>query len=574
MTALIVVFVLYLAVVMAAGIVAAGSNKSVGSYFLGDRTIGPWAAALSSVASSESGWIVLGAVGMGYSEGASAVWLAVGCLGGYLINWYFIAPRLRKASEKHDAVTLPDLFQSLFDPGRKTVRTIAAVIIFFCMMGYVGAQFTASGKAFEVIFGFPFEYGVAIGAAITVIYTLLGGFRAVVWTDALQAVLMVIGLVIMPLVLLFSLGGPIEVLNKLENVPERSIVTITAQKDEQTLSKTIPPEGLVFGFCGKHFAFRSDCESGFRPSVKFVLDGNEAKAIEISQNSASQILTPKQPLNLAGIDFSSSEAKTLVSGQNFSDSFGGKTGIALLGLVIGLLGIGLGYPGQPHVVTRFMALKDPAKIRQARLIAIVWGVLSYYGALTLGHLARLSHPALADPEYTYPEVALSIFPPVLAGLVLAAIMAAIMSTADSQLLVAASSVTRDLWEKVLGKGLDDEKGQRRLVLISRLTILVLGGLSVLFALFMTKVVFWLVLFAWSGLGAAFGPLLIIGLWWNKVTKWGAAAGMLVGFTTTIVWHYLWASYVYELVPAFFLSAAVIVVVSLWTGTAKNQNQEN
>lgn len=574
MSTLIIVFSLYLLVVLVVGIIAARRAVSMESYFLADRSLGPFVAALSSVASSESGWIILGAVGMGYSEGISAVWFAPGCLTGYLVNWYLLAPRLRHMTENTGAVTIPDILQAAHDPGGRLVRIVAATIIFFCMMGYVGAQFSASGKSFEAIFHLPFTYGVLIGAGITVLYTLLGGFRAVAWTDTIQAALMAIGLVVMPIVLIFTLGGPSAVIEKMNNIPERSIVTVKlTQAGMQDESRVLAKDPL--GLVQKDGAFRfTDRTEGRLLDIGYSDNALWIRDIQ-SSNPRTRRFKLDQSYQFEQASISLESVKPLVSGSAFGSTFGGKSGFALFGLIIGLLGIGLGYPGQPHVVSRFMALKDPKKIRLARTVAIVWGVLAYFGALTLGHLARISHPYLVDPEYAYPEVAMTLFPPVVAGLMLAAILSAIMSTADSQLLVAASAVTRDVYEKILGRGGNQSKEDknRSMVLVSRLTILVLGALSILFALYMSKMVFWLVLFAWSGLGAAFGPLLLIGLWWPKVNRWGALAGMLTGFFATLIWHYTLKSYIYELVPAFILSAIAIVAVSKMTG-GKTEDIDN
>jgi len=188
--------------------------------------------------------------------------------------------------------------------------------------------------------------------------------------------------------------------------------------------------------------------------------------------------------------------------------------------------------------------------------------LVYYGAIFLGLAGRLILPQIADPEYTYPTVALKLLPPVIAGVMLAAITSAIRSTADSQLLVAASAVARDVYQKVFRR----EADQRRLVLISRLTVLLLGLLAFILAMTKSRVIFWFVLFAWSGLGASFGPPILFSLYWKRTNKWGIVAGMLVGFATTVIWKLsgLSARTIYELVPAFFLSALAVFLGSLFT----------
>jgi len=474
-----VMLVSYVLLVIVVGVLASLRSKGLAGYFIAERKLGAWVGGLSSVASSESGWITLGAVGMGYSDGASAIWFVPGCLLGYVINWYLIAPRLRRVTADQGSITIPDYLAVRFDDKKHVVRTVAVVIVFLCMMGYVAAQFTASGKVFRSVFQMDYATGVLLGAAVTILYTLLGGFRAVSWTDVIQAGLMAFGLGVMPVIAIWHMGGIGGMLASLQTV----------------------------------------------------------------------------------------------DGGNFLSVTGGKSAAAAMGTVIGLLGIGLGYPGQPHVLARYMATRDETNIRRGRLIAITWGIVAFYGAVILGHAARVLLPELADAEYAFPRVAVMLLPSALAGLMIAAVVAAVMSTADSQLLVAASSVARDLFDRMLFRGRVEE---RRLVLISRITVLVLGILSILFALSEVRVVFWFVLFAWSGLGASFGPLLILSLYWKGTTRAGAVAGMITGFVVTVVWKKVpvLSGALYELVPAFFLSALAIVAVSLLTRKDSKSRAEN
>jgi len=241
---------------------------------------------------------------------------------------------------------------------------------------------------------------------------------------------------------------------------------------------------------------------------------------------------------------------------------GGRTGFALFGFLAGLLGIGLGYPGQPHVLTRYMAASGDEKIRQTQVIAMVWGVLVFFGAGYLGLAGRLLMPELAqggDPEQLFPLLSRAMLHPLIAGVMLAAILSAIMSTVSSQLLVAASAVSRDLFEKVLGIA----RSSRASVLAGRIAVLVLGAAALAVSLHNVRVVFWFVLFAWSGLGAAFGPVLLLSLWTKLPTRKGVIAGMLTGFGVTVAWKLSGLSdrVIYELVPAFILATAAALAVS-------------
>jgi SSS family solute:Na+ symporter len=240
-----------------------------------------------------------------------------------------------------------------------------------------------------------------------------------------------------------------------------------------------------------------------------------------------------------------------------------------VGAGIGFLGIGLGSPGNPHILARYMSIDDPAQLRYTAVVGTVWNVVMAWGALFIGLVGRVYFPDAAmlpqgDTESLYPLLAQQHLPPVLFGVVVASIFAAIMSTADSQLLVAASAVVRDLYEKVWHRG--ETIPQERLVFLSRATVVLLVALAVGFGLAADQLVFWLVLFAWAGLGASLGPTSILALFWRRTTKAGVIAGIVTGTATTIVWYLVPAlkSRMYELVPAFLLTLVATVVVSLVT----------
>ena len=204
--------------------------------------------------------------------------------------------------------------------------------------------------------------------------------------------------------------------------------------------------------------------------------------------------------------------------------------IMSVGFVIGLLGIGLGYPGQPHVVNRFMAIKSADAIPRARAISIGWAVIIYTGMVCLGWCGRLLSVELADQEQILFASAKHLLPAVFAGIVIAAILSAIMSTADSQLLVAASSVSHDFTG---GRTLTSGRGVAR----ARGVVIILGGISVLLALYSNESIFNRVLFAWHAIGSAFGPLLVVMLWRGNVKAEFRLASMLLGFVLTVALHW-------------------------------------
>ncbi len=239
------------------------------------------------------------------------------------------------------------------------------------------------------------------------------------------------------------------------------------------------------------------------------------------------------------------------------------------GVVIGFLGIGLGSPGNPHIIVRYMSIADPDQLRASAVVGTVWNVVMAWGALFIGLAGRVYFPDVAmlpdaDTEKLYPLLAAQHLHPVAFGIVVASIFAAIISTADSQLLVAASSVVRDFYEKILHPGA--QIPQRRLVLYSRLVVVLLVAAALAVGLIAEALVFWLVLFAWAGLGASFGPTSILALYWRRTTRAGVIAGLLAGTTITIVWELTPAlnTLIYELIPAFAGGLLVTIAVSLLT----------
>jgi len=244
------------------------------------------------------------------------------------------------------------------------------------------------------------------------------------------------------------------------------------------------------------------------------------------------------------------------------------------GGLIGFLGIGFGSPGNPHILARYMAIDDVKQLRWTAVVGTSWNVIMAWGALFIGLVGRVYFPETemlpaSDTENLYPVLAQQHLHPVIFGVVIASIFAAIMSTADSQLLVAASAVVRDIYDRILKKG--ETIPQKKLVLYSRIVVLVLVIFSLLFGLIARELVFWLVLFAWAGLGAAIGPTSILALYWKGTTKAGIFAGLATGTIVTMIWYYIpvLKNNLYELVPAFLLSLLATWMVSLFTRKPDN-----
>jgi len=488
-TVLIVSFAVYTLGIVGLGLYSARfARRSDEDYFLAGRSLGAWVAGLSASASSESGWVTLGLVGWAFANGVEAYWIIPGCLCGFVFNWFVIAGRLCDQSRELGALTLPDYFAFRFKERFPAVRILSVIVILTAMMLYVAAQFAAAGKSFAALSDrVDYQVGVLLGAAIVLIYTVSGGFRAVCWTDFLQALLMVGTLVVFPVYLLTRGGGYGPVLAALES-HDAGLIHFT--KDRTVL--------VALGFLLGH----------------------------------------------------------------------------------GALGINFGYPGQPHVLARFMSLKSRKEIVAGGLVACLWGLLVYWGAVTVGLIARqmaiggagwargmLEHMDARQNELALVLSAMNLLPGVLCGLVLAAVLAAICSTADSQLVVAGGSVANDLYSRLV-----DRSRRTAHMVLNRVTILSLGIIAVLMVINRdTLEVFDYVLsYGWAVLGASFGPQLILALFWRRASYAGCLAGMLTGFAVAITWK-LWVVddnnmvggvEVYNLPLAFLAALLVNAVFSL------------
>ena len=474
-----IIFILYLVFLLGVGVWTFKFNKTQEDYLLAGRKLGPWVTAFSERASGESAWLLLALPGAAITIGLSESWAVIGIILGIIASWFLIAERLREETEKYDALTIPEYLHRKFNDSSNIIRLFSSVIIAFFFLFYVSAQFHASGKVLNSLFDLDPITGISIGAAIIIVYTLMGGFYAVAWTDLLQGILMIGTLVILPIAGYIELSG----------------------------------------------------------SGKTIADG------------------------LAAADS--------VFGNNNGSYFRGKEGLAALMAALGGLSWGLGYLGQPHLVIRYMAIRSTKDVKVARNIAIAWALPGITGAFLVGIVALLyfgpEYFLTVDPEQSMPLLATHLLHPILAGLFISGAVAAMMSTADSQLLVSTSAVTEDFYHQYLGKDLSQEV----LVKLSRIMIVVLGlaayGIAI-FSEIQGKKIFGVISYAWSGLGSAFGPALVMALWWEKTTRQGIIAGLLVGFLTTIIWANIpeLKALVTERLSSFVFAFIAVYIVSLQT----------
>ena len=237
--------------------------------------------------------------------------------------------------------------------------------------------------------------------------------------------------------------------------------------------------------------------------------------------------------------------------------------------VVSTLSWGLGYFGVPQVLLRFMAIRKSGELKKSRRIATVWVIISLSVAVFLGLVGRVIYPTelltSSTAENIFIVISTNLLPPLIAGIAMAGILAATISSSDSYLLIAASAVSKNIFQGIFKKDATD----KQVMVISRITLLVVAAIGIIIALDENSVIFTIVSFAWAGFGATFGPLLLFSLFWKRTTRAGAIAGMLSGAATVFIWNLLvrplgGAFDIYELLPAFLVSCIVIVVVSLLT----------
>ncbi len=464
-------FVLYLILILGVGIYSARLTHSIKDFALGGNRLGPWVIAFSERASGESAWLILGLPGAALITGLLELWTVVGCVTGIIFSWLFIAKRLRVATETYDALTLPELFAKRFNDERGLLRILSSLIITFFFTFYVAAQFSGAGKVLNVTFGITEMQGMILGAVIIILYTLMGGFLAVAWTDLIQGIIMIGTLVILPLVAFIEIN---------------SLADVNFKLDTATL-------------------------------------------------------------------------------------YAGKSGLAALAATIGGLSWGLGYMGQPHLVTRFMAIDKPENIKISRRIAISWAVPAFFGSLLIGLTGFFllesgsmvfegkvlsSVASLSDPEKLMPIMAQNLLHPWVAGIFVSGAIAAMMSTADSQLLVSTTVLTEDL----IANYFTWLKSRVDLLFVGRVLTVLIGLLAFYLSWKSTDLVFEMVSYAWGGLGASFGPALLLMLWWKRVSKSGIIAGMISGTLFTVV--DVFGDWVTARFSAFVIAFTAVLVVSL------------
>lgn len=459
-------------------------RDSMEDYILGGRSFGPYVSAMSAQASDMSGWLLMGLPGSIVLAGLGQAWIGIGLLIGSYTSWLFVAKRLRKHSVvSKNSLTMPEFFSNRFADHKGYLRIVCAVVILFFFTIYVGSGFQSCGIVLDMLLdNGGFEIGIIVGGAVIILYTFLGGYKALCWTDFFQAILMVVVIVMVPLVIIGDVGWD----------------TISAGWDDLVVSQGL--EGYTSLFYNE------------------------------------------------GIPIS---AVVIISGLVW----------------------GLGYYGMPHIVVRYMSIRKVSEIKVARRVSLIWGILALSFICLLGVIAGVYLPmngidifntGMYDSEYVFMYTAQVLFQetaPFILGVVFAAILAAIMSTASSQLLVSASSITND----ILAKTDRVHISERNLMWFARGIVVIISIIGMCLALFGSDNIMGLVSYAWSGFGSAFSPVMILALFWKRMNWQGAMAAMITGFVVVVFWEtFMDFTGMYSLFPGFVLAFIVAVVVAKLT----------
>ncbi len=468
--------VIYFVCMLAIGIVFFLRSKSVTDkdYFLGGRSMGPWVTAMSAQASDMSAWLLMGLPGSVLAFGLGQAWIGIGLALGTALNWILIAKRLRRFSQAaNDSITLPQYLSNRFATKNKSLQIVCAAVFLVCFTLYVASAFVAGANVFTSLFEIEKGTAMLIFAVILIIYTFLGGYKAVCWTDFFQGMLMIVAVLAVPI-----------------------IIAITKDLDTSLLDTVVysAKDGTAYNFVGEIFS---------------------ASPAEIANG----------------------------------------------------LAWGLGYFGMPHILVRFMSIEKPSMVKKSAIVAIVWVVLALAAVIVIAVFGRIliGQELLTNDAQSmvFVELSRDLFPAFIAGILLSAIIAASMSTADSQLLVASSSFTSDIYKPIIRKNASDKEtlwiGRGVVIIVSIVAYFIASSKSE-----GAQAIMNLVENAWAGFGSAFGPVVILSVFWRRFTYKGALAGVIAGALTDVLWFVFLSSStgIYELIPGFAVGMIASVVVTL------------
>lgn len=455
-------FVIYFCILASIGLLFYLQKENENDFVIGGRSINYFVTAIATQASDMSSWLFLGVPAMVYLYGLPEAWIGIGLVTGMFINWHCIAPRLRTATAQYHNMTISGYFESRLGDTSGTLRALSALFALYFFTCYIASSIVGLGRLFEAAFGIDYSFGIIIGLACAMTYTLLGGFIAVAWCDLFQGLFLLAAIVIVPVYTVYLLGG---------------WGAVTAAATAHHIPLTLFP------------SFAGTCNS-----------------------------------------------------------------------ILLAASWGLGYFGQPHILTNFMAIDDTRNIRYAKYVGITWQIIVLTAAISIG-LVGLAYfheglPNNANTELLFILLTKQLFFPLLAGFILCGILAATLSTMDRHILISGSVLAEDMYKRFFNKQADS----RVMMNITRLGSLAISAVALFIARTNNASIYELVNYAWSGLGSSFGPLVIMCLYSNTITRNGAIAGLIAGGVTAGIWPYL-SIPLLPLVPGFTVGLLTIYGVS-------------
>jgi sodium/proline symporter len=457
--------VIYFMLLLTVGYFSYRKSLSAADFMIGGRSLNYWLTALAAHASDMSSWIFLAYPATIFSKGLIGAWVAIGLITCMYLNWVWIAPKIRVATEQFNSLTFSSFFESRLGDTSGLIRLFSGVILIIFYTIYISAGLTGLGDLLTSLFNIHYGVAILLGILIVIPYVFSGGYVTLAWIDLFQGCFLLLVIMAVPLYLLNKVGG---------------LPGIFHSMDVHHLARSLFPD------------------------------------------------------------------------------FSAKTWVSVISMTFGW---GLGYFGQPHIVTKFMGIRNVSEISKSKWVGMSWMTLSL-GAATLVGLIGIPffNEVLANPEEIFIKMVQSAFSSFIVGFILCAILAATINAMSSQVLVLTTSLTEDFYKRLLRP----HATSKELLTISRMGVLVVGAIAFFIAFSKTHTIYHLVEYAWCGIGSSFGPLVILALYSDRVNKFGAWAGILGGGIIAATWplvNRVLPHAISPLLPAFFSGLLLILVVS-------------
>lgn len=454
----IIAVVIYITVLLGVALLSYRKHQSSSDYIIGGRSLNFWLTALAAHASDMSSWLLMAYPAVIFTQGLFQAWIGIGLIIFMYLNWQFIAPKVRQATEKYNSMTLSSFFESRYNDTSGLIRIITALMLFFFYTIYVSAGLIGLGLLVETLFQCNYYLGISIGICVVIPYLFIGGYVTLAWTDLFQGLFLMAVCIFVPFYVISNTLGSFH-----------PVVVAAATKK---ISLSLIPD--------------------FKPYT-------------------------------------------------------------LIQILMIICGWGLGYFGQPHIITKFMGIRKTSDMKKAMYVGMSWQIITIGCATLIGLVSIAYHPGiLENPQLVFVSMVTEIFTPIVAAFILCAIFAATISTMDSQILVLVSSFAEDFYKRVFHKN----ASSKTILFVSRTSIFIVAALAYAIAFTKFSTIFSLVSYAWSGLGATFGPVLIAGLFTKSSNKYGAWAGISSGGIIAGIWPYfnhLFKIDIPPIIPGFCIS---------------------